>query len=467
MQRDHLASLVLKNCTCVTATDTFVSDIAIEDGIITQLGTDLAGKEVYDVDYRTVTPGGVDAHCHIEQPADEYGHRTADDFPSATAAAAYGGTTTIIPFALQERGQRLLDSIRQYTIQVESRSCVDYGIHSIITDTCNGQTIKDIPIAIKMGYPSFKIYMTYEQLRMNDYEILSLIEVISENGGLAMIHAENSDCISWMTEKLISRGFKAPMYHAFSRPPVVEREAAYRAIALSELATAAILLVHVSGGKTIDVIHDAKRSGKPVYSETCPQYLLLTANDLGNDVEHCGGEKYICSPPPRDKASQESLWNAMRTGDINIISSDHVAFNYERGDKIQDNFSVVPNGLPGLETRLPLMYTYGVQQNRITINKFVDLTATTPAKIYGLYPRKGTISIGSDADLVIWDESERIISAGKLHQKVNYTPYEGFPTSFWPALVILRGNIVISDAATPEPGAGLFVHRKGLILPSY
>ncbi|MEY2342535.1 dihydropyrimidinase [Acidithiobacillus sp. IBUN Pt1247-S3] len=460
-------TFVLKNCTCVTATDTFLSDLCIRGGLITGIGTDLTGDDVYDVNYRVVTPGGVDAHCHIEQPADDGGRQTVDDFPSATAAAAHGGTTTIIPFALQQRGQRLLDAIRRYTTQVESRSYVDYGIHSIITDTCNGNTVKDIPEAIKMGYPSFKIYMTYDSLRMNDYDILSLIEVISEHGGLAMIHAENADCISWMTDRLLSRGLKAPICHALSRPPLVEREAAYRAIVLSELAMAPILLVHVSGGKTIDVIRDAKLSGKPVFSETCPQYLLLTSADLGNETEHNGGEKYVCSPPPRDKESQESLWNAMRTGDINIVSSDHVAFNYEKGDKIQDDFSTVPNGVPGLETRLPLLYTYGVQANKITLNKFVDLTATTPAKIYGLYPKKGTIAIGSDADLVVWDERNSVISFADLHQKVNYTPYEGVPLRVWPAIVILRGKIIISDRSIRKTYGGAFVQRKGLVLPSY
>jgi dihydropyrimidinase len=315
---------------------------------------------------------------------------------------------------------------------------------------------------IKEGYTSFKAYMTYDDLKLNDLELLKVLALARREGAMVMVHAENADCIAWLTEQLERAGKTAPQQHADSRPPVVEREAAHRAISLAELVDVPVLIVHVSGREAIEQIRHAQSRGLRVYAETCPQYLFLTADDL--DLEGFEGAKCICSPPPRDKGNQQAVWNALASGVFQVFSSDHAPFRYDdpKGKMLQGKnapFAKVPNGIPGVETRLPLLFSEGVGKGRIELTQFVALTATNPARIYGLYPRKGTIAVGSDADVAIWNpDCEVTITNERLHHNVDYTPYEGMKVQGWPEMVISRGGIVVDGGEmVAEKGRGKFL----------
>ena len=318
------------------------------------------------------------------------------------------------------------------------------------------------PSLIRDGYTSFKVYMTYDDMKLDDAQILDVLAVAREHGALAMLHAENADCIEWLTKRLEAAGRTAPRFHAHARPMLVEREATHRAIALAELVDVPILIVHVSGKEAVEQIRWARAHGLKVFAETCPQYLFLTADDLGIDDSYKGA-RCVCSPPPRDRANQEVIWDGLNDGLFSVFSSDHAPFNVEGTDgKKPDGeevaFRHIPNGIPGIETRMPLLYSEGVLAGRITLNKFVELTATGPAKAYGLHPRKGTIAIGSDADLVIWDERDITITNDMLHHAVDHTPYEGMNLRAWPAATISRGDIVWDGQQFhSRPGRGRFL----------
>jgi dihydropyrimidinase len=438
--------LVIRNARVATASDTFDCDIGIRAGRIAQLGADLeSGLREIDAAGRVVTPGGVDAHCHLDQPM-EAPARMADNFDSGTRSAACGGTTTVIPFAAQAKGQSLRAAVQDYHGRAEGRAHVDYAFHLIVSDPTPKVLEEELPALIAEGYTSFKVYMTYDDLKLDDGQMLDVFDVARRHGALAMVHAENADCIEWLTKRLEALGRTAPRYHAHARPMLVEREATHRAIALSELVDVPILIVHVSGREAIEQIRWARAQGLTIFAETCPQYLFLTAEDLGIDDSYQGA-RCICSPPPRDKANQELIWNGLNDGLFTVFSSDHAPFNYDdpAGKKpggAQVPFRHIPNGIPGLETRLPLLYSEGVLAGRMTLNRFVELTATNPAKAYGLHPRKGTIAVGSDADLVIWDEREVTVRNAQLHHAVDYTPYEGMRLKAWPGLTLSRGEVV-------------------------
>lgn len=454
--------LVIRNARVATASDTFASDIGVRGGRIAQLGAELAqGVREIDAAGRVVTPGGVDAHCHLDQPMPAP-LRMADDFDSGTRAAACGGTTTVIPFAEQKKGGSLLDAVADYHRRAEGRAHVDYAFHMIVSDPTPQVLGEELPGLIHDGYTSFKVYMTYDDLKLDDLQILDVLAVAREHGALAMLHAENADCIEWLTRRLEAAGRSAPRFHAHARPMLVEREATHRAISLAELVDVPILIVHVSGREAVEQIRWARSHGLKVFAETCPQYLFLTAADLGIDDSYQGA-RCVCSPPPRDKRNQEVLWDGLNDGLFSVFSSDHAPFNVEgaggkkpHGEEVA--FRHIPNGIPGIETRLPLLYSEGVLGGRITLEKFVELTATGPAKAYGLHPRKGTIAIGSDADLVIWDEREFTLSNAHLHHAVDHTPYEGMTLKAWPAATIARGDIVW-DGSTfhPRPSRGRFL----------
>jgi dihydropyrimidinase len=370
----------------------------------------------------------------------------ADGFESGTRSAACGGTTTVIPFAAQAKGQSLRAAVEDYHSRAEGQAHVDYAFHLIVSDPTAQVLEQELPALISEGYTSFKVYMTYDDLKLDDGQMLDVLDVARRHGAMAMIHAENADCIEWLTNRLEAAGRTAPRWHAHARPMLVEREATHRAIALSELVDVPILIVHVSGKEAIEQIRWARGHGLSVFAETCPQYLFLTAEDLGIDDSYHGA-KCICSPPPRDKANQEVIWNGLNDGLFTIFSSDHAPFSYDdpAGKKPHGKeapFRHIPNGIPGLETRLPLLYSEGVLAGRMTVNRFVELTATNPAKAYGLHPRKGSIAIGSDADLVIWDEREVLLRNELLHHAVDYTPYEGMKLRAWPGLTLSRGEVV-------------------------
>lgn len=438
--------MVIRNARAATASDTFTCDIGIRDGRIACMGTDLEpGDQEVDAGGRVVTPGGVDAHCHLDQPM-EAPARMADGFESGTRSAACGGTTTVIPFAAQARGQSLRAAVQDYHARAEGRAHVDYAFHLIVCDPTREVLEVELPALIAEGYTSFKIYMTYEDMKLGDAQVLDVLDVARKHGAMAMIHAENADCIEWLTGRLEAAGRTAPRFHAQSRPMLVEREATHRAIALSQLVDVPILIVHVSGKEAIDQIRWARGEGLPVFAETCPQYLFLVAEDLGVDDSYQGA-RCICSPPPRDRANQDIIWNALADGLFTVFSSDHAPFSYDdaRGKKPggrEAPFRYIPNGIPGLETRMALLYSDGVLRGRLTLNRFVELTATNPAKAYGLHPRKGTIAVGSDADLVVWDEREVTVRNADLHHAVDYTPYEGMRLSAWPGLTFSRGQLV-------------------------
>lgn len=438
--------LVVRNALAATASDCFHADIGVRAGRVACIGHELPrGNVEIDAVGRVVTPGGVDAHCHLDQPMPSP-VRMADGFESGTRSAACGGTTTVIPFAAQQRGQTLRAALLDYHARAEGSAGIDYAFHLIVNDPTPAVLEHELPALIREGYTSFKVYMTYEDQKLDDGQILDVLDVARRHGAMAMVHAENSDCIEWLTRRLEARGQTAPRYHAHARPMLVEREATHRAIALAELVDVPILIVHVSGREAVEQIRLARGHGLSIYAETCPQYLFLTAESLGIDDGY-DGAKCVCSPPPRDRANQEVIWNGLNDGLFNVFSSDHAPFLYEgEGGKQPQgapvSFRHIPNGIPGIETRMPLLYSEGVLGGRITLEKFVELTATGPAKAYGLHPRKGSIAVGGDADLVIWDHRKLTLTNAQLHHAVDYTPYEGMELSAWPAFTISRGEIV-------------------------
>ena len=454
--------LVVRNALVATASDTFAADIGVRSGRIVQIGEALpAGEREIDAAGRVVTPGGVDAHCHLDQPIDPP-MKMADGFESGTRSAACGGTTTVIPFAAQHKGRSLREAVDDYHRRSEGQAHVDYAFHLIVSDPTPTVLKEELPALIKEGYTSFKIYMTYDDLKLDDGEILDVLDVARNHGAMAMVHAENADCIEWLTRRLEAAGRTAPRFHAHSRPMLVEREATHRAIALAELVDVPILVVHVSGREAVEQIRWARGLGLSVHAETCPQYLFLTAADLGIDDSYAGA-RCVCSPPPRDKANQQVIWDGLADGTFTVFSSDHAPFRYDdpegkKPDGKEVTFRHIPNGIPGLETRMPLLYSEGVLAGRLTLNRFVELCCTNPAKAYGLHPRKGTIAVGSDADLVIWDERELVVSNDRLHHNVDYTPYEGMKLRAWPALTLARGEVVWDGREFhPRKGRGQFL----------
>ena len=454
--------LVVRRARVATASDTFDCDIGIRAGRIAQLGEGLAaGAREIDAAHRVVTPGGVDAHCHLDQPM-EAPARMADNFETGSRSAACGGTTTLIPFAAQAKGQSLRAALADYHARAEGRSCVDYAFHLIVSDPTPHVLAQELPALIAEGYTSFKVYMTYDDMKLDDGQMLDVLDVARQHGAMAMIHAENADAIEWLTKRLEAAGRTAPRFHAHARPMLVEREATHRAISLAQLVDVPILIVHVSGKEAVEQIRWARAHGLRILAETCPQYLFLTAEDLGIDDSYQGA-RCICSPPPRDKSNQQVIWDGLNDGLFTVFSSDHAPFNYDdpAGKKPHGEeapFRHIPNGIPGLETRLALLYSEGVLAGRITLQKFVELTSTNPAKAYGLHPRKGSIAVGSDADLVIWDERDVVVKNEQLHHAVDYTPYEGMRLKAWPGLTLSRGEVVWDGQRfTGSAGRGRFL----------
>jgi len=454
--------VVIRHADIATATDRYLADIGIVNGRIEAIGKHLGGgREEIDAQGRLVTPGGVDSHCHLDQPMSD-GAKMADDFLSGTRSAACGGTTTVIPFACQFKGQSLQASVDDYHQRAGQSAAIDYAFHLIVSDPTPHVLHEELPRLVAQGYTSFKLYMTYDDMKLNDRQILKLLSVARAEGAMTMIHAENADCIAWLTEQLLDAGMTAPRYHAHARPMLLEREATHRAIALAELVDVPMLVVHVSGQEAVAQIRAAQGLGLKIYAETCPQYLMLTADDL--DQDGFEGAKCICSPPPRDKANQDVIWRALDNGTFQVFSSDHAPFAFEgpHGKQVHGDdapFTEVPNGIPGLETRLPLLMSHGVLDGRIDVHRFVDLTSTQAAKLYGLFPRKGTIAVGSDADLVVWDlETPRTIQNSALHHNVDYTPYEGIDVKAWPAITLSRGVVVWRDGQyLGQAGHGQFL----------
>jgi len=441
--------LVVRNTTIATAVDVVRGDIGIVGGRVVALGSRLAkGTKEIDATGRVAVPGGIDAHVHFDQDTAD-GSEFCDGFESGSRAAAAGGTTTIIPFAYQHRGQGLREAVANYHLRANGKSLVDYAFHVILSDPNERVMGQDFPALVADGCTSFKIYMTYDDVKLNDRQILDALAAARREQAMLMIHAENSDCISWLTEHLELKGMTAAKFHATSRPFIVEREATHRAISLAELLDVPMLLVHVSAKEAMEQIQMAQARGLRVYGETCPQYLFLSEEDFDKPGDE--GAKCVCSPPPRGTDNQEHIWNGLASGAFQVLSSDHAAFRYDdpKGKKLPgatQAFRRIPNGVPGVETRLPLLFSEGVNKGRITLQQFVALSSTNAAKIYGLHPRKGTIAIGSDADIVLWDPARKVsLTNSILHHNCDYTPYEGMELTGYPVLTLSRGEVIAEE----------------------
>jgi dihydropyrimidinase len=455
--------VVIKGGKVATASDVFHCDVGIIGGRIAALGEGLEGEKEIDATGKLVLPGGIDSHVHFSQPSGP-DVVMADDFESGTKSAALGGNTTVLPFCLQQKGQSMRAALKDYHAQAEGRCYVDVSFHMIISDPTESVLGQELPALIADGYTSFKVFMTYEDLALSDREMLEVMSVARETGALVMVHAENYDAIRFLTDRLERLGKSAPRFHATSRPIPVEREATHRAISLAEIVDVPVMIVHVSNRQSMEEIRRAQTRGLKVFGETCPQYLVLTENDLeGLNME---GAKYVCSPPPRDAESQQACWEGLQQGVFSVFSSDHCPFRYNdtRGKLVpkgRTSFRWVPNGIPGVATRLPILFSEGVVAGRIDLNRFVALTSTNHAKMYGLYPRKGTIAVGSDADIVIWDPERRVtIKHELLGDGSDYTPYEGREITGWPSITMVRGEVVAQDGKlVGKPGFGQYLTR--------
>jgi len=454
--------LVIRGGTVATAADVVTCDVGIRGEKVVALALSL-GRAARDIDARglLVLPGGIDSHCHVDQVGSS-GAISADDFHSATRSAACGGTTTIIPFACQHRGQSLRAVVEDYHKKAEGKAVADYAFHLIITEPDDQVLGQDLPALVRAGYTSFKVYMTYDKLKIDDRQMLEVLTVARRERAMVMVHAENHDVIKWLGEKLLEAGHTAPKFHGVAHDRLAEREASHRAITFAELMDVPILIVHVSGREGMEEIQRAQARGLKIYGETCPQYLFLSEADM--DKPGFDGAMFVCSPPPRDAANQEAIWHGIRTGVFQVVSSDHAPYRLDSptGKLLHGKgapFRSIPPGVPGLETRLPLLFSEGVGKGRIDLNRFVALTATNHAKLYGLYPRKGTIAVGSDADIAIWDQKREVtISHGVLHDNMDYTPYDGIKVTGWPVITMSRGEVIWNDGEVrATPGRGQFL----------
>lgn len=456
--------LVVRGGTVVTGADVFAADLGVRRGRIAAIGDRLDGAQTLDAGGLLVLPGGVDTHCHIEQLQPD-GSTDEESFTSGSISALAGGTTSVVTFSAQFKGHAIRDTLAEYHRRARAGAIVDYGFHQIVTDPTDEVIFDEIPKIVASGIRSLKVFLTYDPLHLDDRQYLRVLAAARRTGALVTVHCENYEAIRWRTAALLADGRSAPKYHAWSRPSVVEREATHRAIALAEFVDQPIQVFHVSCPEVAEEIARAQARGLKVWGETCPQYLVLGADDM--DRPGFEGAKFMCSPAPRDAAAREGLWTDLRRGTLDVISSDHSGYSYGRegsGKRVHGEnapFPSVPNGIPGLGSRLPLVFSEGVSKGRIDLTAFVRLTATNPAKLFGLYPRKGRIAPGADADLVLWDPRRRVtVTNALLQHAIDYTPYEGLEVTGWPVITIRRGEVVMRDGAVQaEPGTGQFLAR--------
>lgn len=461
--------LVIRGGTVATTTGSFTADVAVKDGAIAAVGLGLgAGAREIDASGKFVLPGGIDTHAHVEQVS-AGGLLNADTFESATASAAFGGNTTLVSFAAQHRGLDLRQVVDDYAARARRGAMIDYAFHLIVANPDRKTIETDLPALIREGHASIKVFMTYDLIKVDDEPLLDLLLTARENRALVCVHAENHGMIAWMGKKLVEKGYVAPKYHAISHPRGSEAEAFNRLITAAELLDQPIMIFHVSTAEGAEVIRQARGRGLKVFAETCPQYLFLTKQDL--DRPGLEGAKWMCSPPPRDTADQDALWRALALGDIQTVSSDHAPYRYDETGKLSagpnPTFKQIANGLPGLETRLPLLFDALVSKGRPEfagrgLEAFVELTATAPAKLYNL-PRKGAIQPGLDADIAIWDPKREVtITDAAMHDRTGFTPFAGYRVTGWPERVIRRGEEIISGGELKAtPGSGRWLAREG------
>ena len=461
--------LVITGGTVATAADTFQADIGIADGRIAALGSDLRGRDRIDASGKLVLPGGIEAHCHIAQES-ATGGMTSDDYRSGSISAAFGGNSCFIPFAAQHRGMGVTETLDLYDSRAIGSSVIDFGYHLIVADPTEQVLTEELPTAFARGVTSFKVFMTYDLMRIDDRQFLDILTVAKQNGALTMVHAENSGMISWMSDRLVGAGHTEPRYHAVSHPALAESEAINRAISLAKLVDAPLLIVHVSTAEGAGLVHDARLAGARIFGETCAQYLFLTRDDL--DRPGMEGAKFMCSPPLRDVATQDALWRHLQSGTFSVFSSDHAPYRFDETGKLSNGpdatFKQIANGMPGIALRLPLLFSEGVNKGRITLQQFVALSASNAARLYGL-AKKGSIAIGMDADIAIWDPAQtRRVRVEDQHDNMDYTPYEGSALTGWPVAVLSRGQRVVEDGQlVAKPGQGQYVARSRIDLTGY
>ena len=454
---------LIKGGTIVTAVGTYAADLALVDGKIAAIFGPGSGPPgdfdvTIDATGKYVMPGGIDAHTHMDMPFG--GTNASDDFETGTLAAAYGGTTSIVDFAIQAKGTTLRSGIDTWHQKAEGVAAIDYAFHMIMTDV-NDQSLDEMNQLVSEGVTSFKMFMAYPGvLHVDDGQIFRAMQRAGEIGALICMHAENGIPIDIMVQQALAKGNTAPIYHALTRPQIAEAEGTFRAICLAEMARAPVYMVHLSAERALKQVVEARDRGLPTYAETCPQYLFLSENDL--DRPDFEGAKYVCTPPLRPQYMQEELWRGLKTHDLQVVSTDHCPFCMKGQKELgRASFAKIPNGMPGVETRLYLLWDGGVRAGRISMNRFVEITSTAPAKIFGLYPRKGTIAIGADADLLVWDgEKRHMLNHDTLHMRVDYSPYEGREVVGAPTHVLSHGKVVIENGKyVGKKGDGRFVKR--------
>jgi len=455
-----MATLLIRNGIVITATDLYEGDVFVDGEKIAAIGSSLQMKADRGIDAKRkyVVPGGIDVHTHLDMPFG--GTRSADDFESGTIAAAHGGTTSIVDFAIQYKGQTLHHAWETWMKKAEGKAAIDYGFHMIITDLSD-QVEEEMDALVRQGVTSFKLFMAYPGVFMlDDASIFRALLRTGKNGGTICMHAENGGVIDVLVKKALAEGKTAPKYHALTRPARAEGEATHRAIALAEMADVPIYIVHLSAAEALEMVTEARDRGLPAFAETCPQYLFLSYDNY--EESGFNGAKYVMSPPLRPKETQERLWRGLAFNDLQAISTDHCPFCMKEQKTLgRDDFSKIPNGAPGIETRMSLVYDGGVRTGRISLNRFVELTSTSPAKIFGLFPRKGTIAPGSDADIVIFDPEKKVrLSQKTLHMKVDYNPYEGREVVGVTDTVISRGRVIVDGGKfVGRAGSGAFIKR--------
>src|ERR1700741_3269966 len=457
---------IIRNGSVVTATDTYLADVAISNGKIAAIGANLPAEntsKILDASGKLVMPGGIDVHTHLDMPFG--GTTSADDFETGTRAAAFGGTTTLIDFAIQYRGQKLRQAFETWMSKAANKAVCDYAFHCILTDVSGGQ-LAEMNDLVREGVTSFKLFMAYPGVFMlDDGSIFKALQTTSKNGGLVCMHAENGSAIDVIVQQALAEGKRAPKYHALTRPTTAEAEAVGRAIALAEMAGGPIYIVHLTCNDALEKVREARDRGLPVYAEACPQYLYLSLENM--DAPGFEGAKYVFTPPLREKWHQEKLWQGLAKDTLQVVSTDHCPFCMKEQKELgKDDFTKIPNGGPGIEHRLSLVYNGGVHGNRFSPNRFVQLVSTAPAKLFGLYPRKGTIAAGSDADLVIFNpDGKHKISVKTNLMRVDYSMFEGIQVTGMPDVVLSRGRVLVEgEKFLGRAGGGEFI-KRGLYSP--
>jgi dihydropyrimidinase len=453
-------STIIKNGRIITAEQDYFADVYIEKDKITTIGSELKmeADKIIDAKDKFVIPGGVDVHTHLDMPFG--GTTSSDDFESGTRAAAFGGTTCLIDFAIQPKGEKMRDALDTWWKKAEGKATIDYGLHMIVTDLPEAH-LEDMSDMVKEGVSSFKLFMAYpDVLMVDDATIFKAMKHTSKTGALVCMHAENGNVIDFIVQQALADGKKAPIYHALTRPTTAEGEAVNRAIALSEMAGAPVYIVHLSSNDALEKVAEARDKGLPVYAETCPQYLFLSLDDMNKP----GFEdaKLVFTPPLREKWHQDKLWAGLQKNTLQVVSTDHCPFCFKEQKELGiDDFTKIPNGGPGIEHRLQLLFEGGVNEGRISVNRWVELTSTAPAKMFGLYPRKGTIAVGSDADIVIWNpEFEHTLSAASHHMHVDYSMFEGKKIKGNAETVLSQGEVVVQkNKFSGSAGRGNFIKR--------